>query len=169
MDKIVIIDERIWQEAGKQRLLSPNPTLPDAGGTMHRAPDVRALAAACGLDPAKLEALIMRYNAAVHAGKTAELSPSRTSVKYKALPIENAPLYAFPVCAGITYTMGGILINADSQALKPGGEPLPGLYAAGCATGGLEGGEKRGYVGGLVKSSVSGLRAAEHILGVPRG
>jgi len=166
MDKIVIVDDRIWRECGTQRLLSPNPTLPDAGGTMHKAADIRVLAAACGLDAQKLEALVARYNAAVHAGTTPDLSPARTSAKYKALPIEAAPFYAFPVCAGITYTMGGVVINADSQALNAVGEPLPGLYAAGCAAGGLEGGEKRGYVGGLVKSSVSGLRAAEHILGV---
>jgi fumarate reductase flavoprotein subunit len=48
--------------------------------------------------------------------------------------------------------------------LTPQGEAMPGLYAVGCATGGLEGGETKGYVGGLVKSSVTGLRAAEAIL-----
>jgi fumarate reductase flavoprotein subunit len=48
--------------------------------------------------------------------------------------------------------------------LTPEGTSLPGLYAVGCATGGLEGGEHKGYVGGLVKSSVTGLRCAEAIL-----
>jgi fumarate reductase flavoprotein subunit len=72
---------------------------------------------------------------------------------------------AFPVCAGITYTMGGILINANAQALDTTGTPIDGLYAVGCASGGLEGGQTSGYVGGLVKSSVTGLRAAEHIVG----
>ena len=41
--------------------------------------------------------------------------------------------------------------------------PIPGLYAAGCATGGLEGGGFAGYVGGLAKSSVTALLAANHI------
>jgi fumarate reductase flavoprotein subunit len=43
------------------------------------------------------------------------------------------------------------------------GRPIPGLFAAGCTTGGLEGGAKIGYVSGLTKSGVTGLRAAESI------
>jgi fumarate reductase flavoprotein subunit len=39
---------------------------------------------------------------------------------------------------------------------------LLGLYAAGGATGGLEGGGALGYVGGLIKACVFGLRVAEH-------
>ncbi|WP_374063825.1 FAD-binding protein [Cupriavidus sp. DF5525] len=78
--------------------------------------------------------------------------------------MEKRPFYAFPAVAGITYTMGGIAIDADARVLKPDGDVFPGLYAVGCATGGLEGGPNKGYVGGLVKSSVTGLRAAEAIL-----
>ena len=90
--------------------------------------------------------------------------PPRSTHKLDAYPIEKAPFYAFPAVAGITYTMGGISIDANGRVLTPDGDPIAGLYAAGCATGGLEGGEKKGYVGGLVKSSVTGLRAAEAIL-----
>ena len=61
--------------------------------------------------------------------------------------------------------MGGICIDADARVLNDQELPIQGLYAVGCASGGLEGGVKKGYVGGLVKSSVTGLRAAEHILG----
>jgi succinate dehydrogenase/fumarate reductase flavoprotein subunit len=57
--------------------------------------------------------------------------------------------------------MGGISIDADARVLAPDESTLP-LYAVGCATGGYEGGEKRGYWR-LVKSSVTGLRAAEAI------
>ena len=65
----------------------------------------------------------------------------------------------------MTYTTGGLLIDSACRVLNEQGAPIPGLYAAGCSTGGLEGGKNRTYVGGLVKSSVTGLRAAEHILG----
>ncbi len=168
LDKIVIADARIWQDAGTFRLLSPNPNLPNAGGTLHQADSIEALARLCRIDPAALEAEVSRYNAAVKAGRTGELTPARSSTPaLQARPIEVAPFYAFPVCAGITYTMGGISINADGQALTPAGEPMAGLYAVGCAAGGLEGGSAHGYVGGLVKSSVTGLRAAEHIVGAP--
>ena len=59
--------------------------------------------------------------------------------------------------------MGGIAIDGDSRVLDTNDNPITGLYAAGCATGGLEGGEHVGYVGGLSKSSTTGFRAAEHI------
>ena len=39
--------------------------------------------------------------------------------------------------------------------------PIDGLYAAGGTTGGLEGGGALGYVGGLIKACVFGLRVAE--------
>ena len=163
--KIVICDDRIWRECGTHRLLSPNPTLPENGGTMYRAESIGELAVLCGIEPERLIALVDEYNAAVKAGATCELSVPRSLEKSKPYSIEIGPFYAFPACAGITYTMGGISINAAGQALTSEGSAVPGLYAVGCATGGLEGGEKGGYVGGLVKSSVTGLRAAEHILG----
>ncbi|MDR6860914.1 FAD-binding protein [Variovorax guangxiensis] len=162
---IVIADSRIWNESGTQRLLSPNPTLANNGGTLHQANSIAELAALCGLDRASLVATIDTYNTALKAGKGLELSPPRSAGKQKPMPIETAPFYAMPACAGITYTMGGIAIDAASRALAADGSPMTGLYAVGCATGGLEGGEKCGYVGGLVKSSVTALRAAEHFLG----
>ena len=39
---------------------------------------------------------------------------------------------------------------------------IAGLYATGGTTGGLEGGGTLGYVGGLIKACVFGLRVAEH-------
>jgi fumarate reductase flavoprotein subunit len=38
-------------------------------------------------------------------------------------------------------------------------------YAAGGTTGGLDGGGALGYVGGLIKACVFGLRLAEHAAG----
>lgn len=163
LDKTVIADARIWRDAGTFRLLSPNPNLPNAGGTLHRADSLEDLAALCGVEAQTLVAEVGHYNAALKRGTLGDLSPPRS--KGAAQPIEEGPFYAIPVCAGITYTMGGISINADGQALTPTGEPVPGLYAVGCATGGLEGGSAHGYVGGLIKSSVTGLRAAEHFVG----
>ncbi len=163
--KIVICDSRIWNESGTQRLLSPNPTLANNGGTLHQANSIAELATLCGLDPARLVAMIDAYNAALKAGQGSELRPPRSAGKQKPSLIEVAPFFAIPACAGITYTMGGIAINGSSQALDAAGSPMPGLYAVGCAAGGLEGGDKCGYVGGLVKSSVTALRAAEHFVG----
>ena len=72
------------------------------------------------------------------------------------------------LAASVTYTMGGISIDGDSRALDRDDRPIPGLYAAGCSTGGLEGGARAGYVGGLTKSAVTGYRAANHIAAARR-
>ncbi len=163
--KIVIADSRIWNESGTQRLLSPNPTLANNGGRLYQADSIAELAKLCGLEVSSFVGMIQAYNAALEAGQGSSLSPSRTAGKQKPMPIMVAPFFAIPACAGITYTMGGIAINAASQALAMDGSPIRGLYAVGCATGGLEGGENCGYIGGLVKSSVTALRGAEHFLG----
>lgn len=79
------------------------------------------------------------------------------------MPIAKPPFYAVPVVAGITYTMGGISINVNTQVLRADGSPIDGLYAAGIAAGGLEGGPQIGYVAGLARCGVTALRSAEHI------
>ena len=67
-----------------------------------------------------------------------------------------------PIVAGITYTMGGIRIDPHSRVLDTEGRPIAGCYAAGSCTGGLEGGPRAGYTGGLMKAGITGLRAGEH-------
>lgn len=166
LDATVICDDRIWKERGTFNILPPNPRLVENGGTMYQANTLEDLAGKAGLNPAAFVEQVNAYNAAVKCGVLADLNPQRSTHKFEALPIEKAPFYAFPAVAGITYTMGGISIDANARVLTPEGAPIAGLFAVGCATGGLEGGEKKGYVGGLVKSSVTGLRCAETILSV---
>lgn len=158
----VVFDQDIWESAGKQGLISSNPHLPNEGGTLHRAETVPALAALLGVPEAALTATISAYNAALDGNAAKALTPTRTEIKGKPQPIRTAPFYAAPTRAGITYTMGGIAIDADARALRPDDTVIDGLYAAGAATGGLEGGINVGYVGGLSKSAITGLRAAEH-------
>ena len=67
-----------------------------------------------------------------------------------------------PICAAITNTMGGIVVDGDARVLDKNDKPIPGLYAAGSTVGGLDGGPHAGYVGGLIKATI-GLRAAETI------
>jgi fumarate reductase flavoprotein subunit len=81
--------------------------------------------------------------------------------------IQAPPFRAAPVVAGITYTMGGVSIDGNARVLSIDDTPIEGFYAAGATTGGLEGGSGVGYVGGLSKSAVTGLLAAEHAAGVP--
>ena len=81
----------------------------------------------------------------------------------KILPcrINTAPFLAIPTVPGITYTMGGIVTNEKGQVMSNNNAVIPGLSAAGATTGGLEGGEQAAYIGGLMKSGVFGMIAAE--------
>ena len=113
--------------------------------------------------PAALEATVAEYNSAVEAGQTARLNPTRTAASYKPFPIANPPFYGLRLCAGLTFTMGGIAVDEVGRVLNERNEAIPGLYAAGCCTGGLDGGPSAGYVGGLAKSAAMGINTADHL------
>jgi fumarate reductase flavoprotein subunit len=134
-----------------------------AGGKVTGAGSLTELAAAMNLPADALSVTVAEFNRAVLDGKAESLSPPRSSLKGKPQPIAKPPFRAVPVCAGITYTMGGIAIDGEARVLKRDGQIFPGLYAAGSATGGLEGGPYAGYTGGLSKAGVFGLVAAETI------
>ncbi|MBI2226284.1 MAG: FAD-dependent oxidoreductase [Betaproteobacteria bacterium] len=159
----VVFDGAIWDGPGREFISPANPLLVTRGGTLHTAPDLAALAGQLGLPAAALAETVARYNAAVDAGETGRLDPPRTTATYRAHAIRTAPFHAIRLCAGITYTMGGIAIDGRSRVLNAVNQPIAGLYAAGCATGGLEGGEFIAYIGGLTKSSVTAFRAANEI------
>jgi len=159
----VIFDQAIWEGPSRQGLISTNPYLKSEGGTMFSGTTIGELAANAGLPTEALGNTIDAYNAALDAGRLDQLTPSRRTDRYKALPLRTPPFYAVPVCPGITYTMGGIAVDGQARVLAGGGGVIGGLYAVGTTTGGLEGGPAATYVGGLIKGSVLGLRAAEAI------
>jgi fumarate reductase flavoprotein subunit len=146
----VVLDAAIWESAGRAPQIPPNPRMEEAGGTLYRGDTLAALADAAGIPADALAQTVAAYNAGL-AGKS------------KALPIVQPPFFAIPICAGITNTMGGIAIDSHCRVRREKGGTIDGLYAAGGATGGLEGGGPQvGYVGGLIKAAVLGLRAGEH-------
>jgi fumarate reductase flavoprotein subunit len=71
-------------------------------------------------------------------------------------PLVVAPFYAVECLAGITYTMGGLAIDAQCRVLNGDGVPIPGLFAAGADAGGVF---QDFYGGGLAWSGVSGCCA----------
>lgn len=159
----IIFDEAIWSGPAKDWVLPPNPNLEKAGGKVVQAANVTDLAAATGIPADRLAETIVAYNAAIEQDRLGSLQPPRSTEKFKALPIRVPPFRAVPVCAGITYTMGGIAIDGQARVLRDDGQIIEGLYAAGSTTGGLEGGPHAGYTGGLSKAAVFGLLAAESI------
>lgn len=159
----IVFDQAIWDgPPGRNHAQPPNPLVVEAGGTLHRADTLGELAEMIGLSPQRLNDVAAEYTKAVGNGALQKLSPPRRSDPIKAWPIKVAPFYAMPICAAITNTMGGIVVDGDARVLDMDDKPIPGLYAAGSTVGGLDGGPHAGYVGGLIKATI-GLRAAETI------
>jgi fumarate reductase flavoprotein subunit len=170
----LIIDNAIWESAGRAELVPPNPEMVLAGGTLITAPNLGMLAAHLSIPATTLAATISEYNRAVMANEGKKLNPPRTpgrmfgesrssGPRVDVAPIATAPFYAIPLVAGISYTMGGIEIDAQARVIGRDGSPIPGLYAAGSCTGGIEGGRIGGYVGGYLKAVTLGLIAGETI------
>ena len=161
LSAVILFDAATWGGGPGQGGPVPcNPTLLEAGGWLHSAPDIAGLAGLAGLPPAALAETVRLYNDAVAAGRLGDLPVPRGAGR--PLPLAAPPFYAAPLCAGVTGTMGGVVIDTHAQATRPDGTAFPGLYAVGTPVAHLEGGPRAGYVGGLCKGFVLGLLAAEH-------
>jgi tricarballylate dehydrogenase len=84
--------------------------------------------------------------------------------------LDTPPYEAYAVTCGITFTFGGLRIDPDAHVLDDGGEPIPGLYAAGELVGGLfyfnyPGGS--GLTGGAVFGRAAGIAAGRYAKGAP--
>jgi tricarballylate dehydrogenase len=73
-------------------------------------------------------------------------------------PLDTPPYEAYAVTCGITFTFGGLHVDAETRVISEEGAPIPGLYAAGELVGGLF---YFNYPGGtgLTSGSVFGRRA----------
>ncbi|KJL34544.1 FAD-binding protein [Microbacterium azadirachtae] len=108
----------------------------------YRADTLAELAGLIGVDPEVFEEEIARFNAAVGEGdfdpgvldgkRTHGLSVDKTNW---ALPIAEAPFFAYPLATASTFSYGGIRIDLQGRVVTPRGTAIPGLYAAGVATG----------------------------------
>ena len=76
-----------------------------------------------GFDPTKLDGLA-----------TTGLALDKTNW---ALPLNKPPYYAYSATGGITFTFGGLKINAQAEVIGTDWRPIPGLYACGEMVGGL--------------------------------
>ncbi len=135
------------------------------GVSRFEATTIRDLARAIGVDPAALARTVEEYNAAItpdefnpaikDGKRTIGLTPPKSNW---ALPLDTPPFLAFAVTCGITFTFGGVRIDADARVLDRAGRPVPGLHAAGELVGGLF---YHNYPGGsgLASGMVFGRRA----------
>ncbi len=149
LDCSAIFDDLTWRTVGRETRVPPNPVLTNHGGELFSAGSLDELARLAGIDPAGLAATVGAFNREIAEGRS------------KARPIAAAPFHAVPVCAGITYTMGGLVVDTGANVLSASGAPMAGLFAAGAAAGGIEGGEKSFYIGGLCKALALGMISGE--------
>ena len=80
-------------------------------------------------------------------------------------PLREPPFHALEVQAAITFTHGGLRVDADGRVLDADGLGVPGLYAAGADAGGVH---DVGYAGGLATALVFGRRAGRHAAAAAR-
>ena len=75
------------------------------------------------------------FNPAVLDGVHTEgIDPPKTNWAQK---LDTPPYVAYPVTGGITFTFGGVKVNADAQVVATDWKPISGLYACGEMVGGL--------------------------------
>jgi fumarate reductase flavoprotein subunit len=161
---VLIFDQESWQAAtddafsNSVKTPAPNPWLMDNDGDIFFGGTIADLTQALGMKVTKLASTVEKYNRAIAAGAADSLAIPRTG-KPKSL---RAPFYGLKVVPGITFSMGGVLVNGRCEVLNQEEKSIAGLYAAGDTIGGLMGGYRGGYTGGLMQALVTGILAAEN-------
>lgn len=140
----------------------------DAGRTL-RADTLDDLAVLMEVPANALTASVRRWNTQMPNGADEDFLRHHTLANKGSTsnpdPIDSGPFYAVQMLpAELVCTHTGLEINSDAQVLDSLGEPVPGLYAAGEAGGGILG---LRYVGGgnavanaLTMGRIAGQRAA---------
>jgi fumarate reductase flavoprotein subunit len=161
---VLIFDHVTWEAARDDafsnlvKTPAPNPWLLDNDGELFHHDTIEGLADRIGVSRENLMTTVDEYNRFVDAKDSISLAVPRSG---KPKPLR-APYYGLKVIPGITFTMGGILVNGRGEALNDEEKPIPGLYSAGDAIGGLMGGYRGGYTGGLMQALVTGILAGEN-------
>jgi 3-oxosteroid 1-dehydrogenase len=124
--------------------LRPDRPVPD---WVARAGTLTALGKAIGADGDALEQTVAEWNAISATGRDTRFgrgeSPYDRYYGDPALgelrnfgPLDAPPFHAVEVLPGTIGTKGGPRSDSDGRVLRPGGEPIEGLYAAGNAAAG---------------------------------
>ena len=131
------------------------------------------LAAALGLDPAKLVTAVNDFNRAVRPGafdpgslddcRTEGLDPPKS---HWARPIDTPPYYGYPLRPGITFTYLGVTVNEQARVVMEDEQPAKNIFAAGEVMAGNI--LRKGYLAGFgltigsVFGRIAGREAARH-------
>lgn len=177
----LIADHRAIRKYGlgfvKPFPLPLNPHL--ASGYLKRGETPQALAEAIGVPPEALEETFARFNR--HAGVGEDPDFDKGSTPYNRFqgdpeikpnpcvhPLVTGPFYAVEVVVGDLGTFAGIRTDANAQAIRDDGTPVPGLYTVGNDGASIMGGN---YPGGgitLGPAMTFGYIAGRHLAGVDK-
>ena len=126
-------------------LARPSPVNNDAlvrAGYLYKAQSLNELAQLLGLDAAKLEATVARYNHDASNGRDEQFRKGANSYNQAMgdpahqpnacnAPLLEAPFYAITLYTGDLGTSRGLVTTPDAQVLNQSGCPIKGLYAVG--------------------------------------
>ena len=88
-----------------------------------------------------LKTTIDKHNGFIDSGIDADFNKVMSSTMVK---IEQGPFYALAQFPSVHHTMGGLVINTNTQVNDIFGQPIAGFYAAGEVTGGVHGTNRLG-------------------------
>ncbi|MBV9077453.1 MAG: FAD-dependent oxidoreductase [Methylobacteriaceae bacterium] len=107
------------------------------------APDGAALAEALHVPAAALAETLAEVEALKAAGATDAYGRS-----FAGVPPLVPPYRAVRVTGALFHTQGGLAVDGEARVVRPGGAPLPNLFAAGGAACGVSGSRASGYLSG---------------------
>ncbi len=146
-------------------------------GYLKRGTSLDQLARSCGIDPSGLAATVAEYNRHAREGRDPEFGRGGTAFNRKqgdpaypgpnpcVAPIERGPYYAVQVEPGCFGTFAGLKTDAQARVLDGGGQPIPGLYAAGADMASLFAGHYPSGGINLGPALTFGYIAGRHIAG----
>lgn len=144
-------------------------------GFMKRSSTLAGLAQECGIDPARLEATVRRFNGMANTGRDEDFGRGETSYDRffadptnrpspSLGPIDTAPFYAVRMYPADVATVGGIVADADARVLREDGSAIEGLYASGTGTASVTGRIYPAPGASISNAMVFGFVAARHAL-----
>jgi 3-oxo-5alpha-steroid 4-dehydrogenase len=122
----LVLDEEIFESVPVPERWGARPTFVAA--------TVEELEAEMGLPSGSLQATVALYNRHAAAGEDPVFHKRPEWLRPLKTPFGAISLTGLPYA---TFTLGGLVTTVDAEVIGPGGEPIPGLYAAGRATSGL--------------------------------
>ncbi|MGW5162122.1 3-oxosteroid 1-dehydrogenase [Nonomuraea wenchangensis] len=159
--------------------LAPLLPFPDSwydSGALFRAPTIEQLARKIGVPEAALRATVTRFNGFALAGRDPDFRRGDSAYDHYyadpyvrpnpcLAPLWLPPFYAFKIVPGDLGTKGGLRTDARARVLRADGSVIPGLYAAGNASGAVMGHSYAGSGSTIGPAMTFGYIAANDLAG----